>query len=721
MAEYKSRTACRALNGTIGLILLWLCMEALPLYFFEESRTIYQYLHIALVFCLIITFVILYLFSKKTRELEETAHVREIDEMQREVEKTALHYKNLLEGASDAIFVINAETGQLEEMNEMGTVLLGYSREEMGALVGRDLIPKKDQAQFISLVRRVNQRGMAFSECLSFRRKDGSHFLGEVNARLIDLGDGKVVQAIIRDITQKKNAEQEIRKRNRKLSILNSIIAKANASLDLHTVLDITLQETMEVFDAGGGAIHLLEEGHILTLVAKKNLTDRLITATGQKDITADSSCRLVATRQCYSLSDLSRSGCSMAWHTKENGWQSTVGIPLFAKNSLIGVMHIMSNVERHYTPEDIIFFTTMGNQIGIVIEHARLFAELNWKTAEILRSHRLLEKNSRQLALSENRLRKNLALVERANLELERLDRMKSHFLGMISHEFKTPLTAILGSADFLLAHSEMEVDDDELCLLNIIHKGGTRLNEIITDLLKVARLEAKASPVSKTTLHLEDILNILMDQFTPVLRERNQHVIFQGIESLPYFSGDKECLCDVFARLLENAVKFTPDGGEMVISASVADRITLAGKRDLLAHFNPSFYDMMGNASYLQVEVRDSGVGIAPDERRNIFDTFYEIGDIRYHTSGKEKFQGKGAGLGLAIVKGLIEAHGGMVWVESPVSESSGRSGSAFFVVIPLVEGSSQTVFPFMQAEPAYTTPGLFEQEHDECNEQP
>ena len=700
MTDYKSRIANRFPQWVMGLILAWLSIEVISLFIAGENRLLFLYYLFLSIFCLFG----LVLVGKQVWAAK-SAHAQKLEELQREMEKTALRYKNLLESAGDAIFVVNAQTGRLEEMNDMGTVLMGYSREEMAELAGKDLIPKKDQAQYISLVRRVNCDGMASSASLTFKRKDGRDFVGEVNARLIDLGDGKVVQAIIRDITQKKSAEQEIRKRNRKLSILNSIIARANASLDLHTVLDVTLQETMEVFDAEGGTIHLLEEGQFLNLVAKKNLSDRLINATRQSDTALDSSCRVVATRQCYSLAGPSPSGCCMAWHTREDGWHNIVGIPLFAKNCLIGVMHIMNRGERRYTPEDANFFTTMGNQIGIVIEHARLFAELNWKTAELLRSHRLLEKNSRQLTLSENRLRKNLALVENANLELERVGRMKSQFLGMISHEFKTPLTAILCSADFLLAHSGKALDDDERRLLNIIHKGGARLNEIITDLLQVARLEAKASPVSKTTLHLEEILNVLMEQFAPLLRERHQQVVFQGIESLPYFSGDRECLYDVFARLMENAVKFTPDGGEMVISASVTERTDLEEKKAILSRFNPSFYDAMENTCYLQVEIRDSGVGIAPNERRNIFDSFYEIGDIRHHTSSKGKFQGKGAGLGLAIVKGMIEAHGGMVWVESPVSESSGRPGSAFFLLIPLEDGPSQTVFPFMQQEPAYS----------------
>src|SRR6266567_5989458 len=572
MTVTNNRAIFKVLNWTIGMSLVWLALETFSPYLLGTSRAVADSLHLILVIIL----VILGLAAKEARRSEKETHERLIEEMGREVEKIAVRYKSLLEGAGDAIFVINAETGLLAEMNGMGIVLLGYSREEMGSLSGKDLFHDPDQAQFISLVRRVNRHGMASSDCLTFRRKDGSHFLGEVNARLIDLGDEKVVQAIIRDITQKKQAEKEIRKRNRKLSILNGIIARANASLDLHTVLDVTLQETMEAFGAEGGAIHLLEgEGIVFTLAARNNLTDRFVTSTRQREIDADPTCRIVATRQCHLLTDGSRPGCcTMGGHAREEGWHSIVGIPLFAKNRLVGVMHLMSSVEHLYSPDEITFFTTMGNQIGIVIEHARLFAELNWKTAELLRSHRLLEKNSRKLALSEGKLRNNLALMERANLELERLDRMKSQFLGMVSHEFKTPLTAILGSTEFLLANHGTVRDDDERLLLSIIQNGGARLNEIITDLLKVDRLEAKGAPVSKAPLHLEEILTVLMEQFAPRLLERNQRVVFQGIDGLPYFSGDRDCLYDIVAELLENAVKFTPDGGETVIAARVTDR---------------------------------------------------------------------------------------------------------------------------------------------------
>ncbi len=500
-----------------------------------------------------------------------------------------------------------------------------------------------------------------------------------MSARLIDLGDEKVVQAIVRDVTLKKQEEQDIRNRNRKLAILNSIIARANQSLHLHKVLDMALLETMELFGAEGGSIHLQEEKG-LVLVAQKNLPGPLKTVEGE-DPDPRHSCRMPVSRQCITLLQGTGSGCAMAGHVRESGWQSIAGIPLFAGKRLVGVMHILSRGEREYVPDDIGFLTTLGNQLGIGIEHARMFEELNWKSEELLRSHRLLEKNSFQLEVSRNRLEKNLALVEKANLELERLDIMKNHFIGMVSHEFRTPLTSILSSAEFLLANHAVTGDDDLQKLLGMIHKSGTRLNEIITNLLKVVKLETSTSTVAKATLLLKDILDIVQEQLEPVLHERQQRIILQGVEATPLFPGDREYLVEIFTQLLENAVKFTPDGGEICIAAQVADRTSLSEKEAHFVALISASMNRLGCKCYMQVEIRDSGIGIDPDEQLKIFDKFYEIGDIRHHSTGRHKFLGKGTGLGLAIVKGMVEAHGGMVWVESPVTGIPDEVGERFF----------------------------------------
>lgn len=704
MMPGKSKKEFRYINAIFGLILLCICVEPLMFDVLSHNRAILLLFCGILVFLLVISFAMLQIQSRKIREREETAHLLEKAEMQRLADKTTLRYKNLLGCAGDAIFVINANSGLLEEMNSRGSELFGYSREEMGKLDGKDLIPLRDQPLYTALVRRIVRHGVAGEVCITFKREDGSRFLGEVSARLIDLGDEKVVQAIVRDVTLRKQEEQDIRNHNRRLAILNSIITRVNQSQHLHKVLDMALQETMELFGADGGCIHLQEEKG-LALVAQNNLPEPFIITASGKDHDPGHSCRMATNQQCITLLQGTAAGCLMAGNALGSGLKSIAGIPLLAGKRLIGIMHILSHGEREFLEEDIKFFTTMGNQLGIGIEHARMFEELNRKSEELLRSHRLLEKNSLQLEGSQKRLENNLAVVEKANLELERLDIMKNHFIGMVSHEFRTPLTSILSGTEFLLANYATTGDDNSQKLLEMIHKSGGRLNEIVANLLKVVKLEANASSVTKATLLLKDILDLVREQLKPVLRERRQRIILQGVEATPLFPGDREYLVDIFTQLLENAVKFTPDGGEICVTAQVADRNRLSDKETTLCRFNQRFYEQMGCKCYMQVEVRDNGIGIDFDEQLKIFDKFYEIGDIRHHSTGRHKFLGKGTGLGLAIVKGMVEAHGGMVWVESPTTGILERSGSSFFLLLPMEEAAGQVLFPFMHKEEVHS----------------
>ncbi|MFZ3208085.1 MAG: ATP-binding protein [Geobacteraceae bacterium] len=491
---------------------------------------------------------------------------------------------------------------------------------------------------------------------------------------------------------------REIRQRNRKLATLNNLIIRANQNLDLDDILQAALQETIAALGAEGGMIHLLEEDEDRLIVTTRHgLSERFFATEELTSIPTDIPCKVVATHRSQECFNTGQIPCRFVCAAVADSWQGIVGIPILAKNRLIGVMHVMIRTGREYSADDIRFATTIGRQAGILIEHVRMFTELNWKNEELLRSHNLLERSSHQLALSRNRLKNNLALVERANEELEGLARVKSHFLGMISHEFRTPLTAILGSTEFLIAHHCDVADDETRQLLEMIRKGGARLNEIVTNLMKVARLEAAAPPLARSPLHLQDILAALISQLTPLLAERRQHIVCCDLSALPYFSADREYLEEVFNEILENACKFTPDGGDIAISAQVVDRRLLVEYEAIIRRFNSGFYESMGDKCYILAEVRDSGIGISSADQVKVFDKFYEVGDIRHHSTGKHKFQGKGAGLGLTIVKGMVEAHGGMVWVESRPD----RPGSSFSLLLPLEDKTIQPPLPFMQGE--------------------
>ena len=133
-----------------------------------------------------------------------------------------------------------------------------------------------------------------------------------------------------------------------------------------------------------------------------------------------------------------------------------------------------------------------------------------------------------------------------------------------------------------------------------------------------------------------------------------------------MPFIEADPSLIYKTFYQLLSNAIKYTPDGGAIRITAWLAD------------------VDGVGPA--VAVAVEDSGVGIDPAHHALIFEKFYQVGTAAQHSSGKTTFKGGGPGLGLALVKGAVEAHGGMVWVESEGCDERRCPGSVFKVVLPL-----------------------------------
>jgi PAS domain S-box-containing protein len=698
VSERLLRVFTWALIGSGGLACL-LEFELVPGRFLATVRQL-QHLHLPFLLLLLAAGAVLY-GSIRLAAAKSAAHAQAVTGLQQEIDKTAWRYKCLLEGAGNAIYVFNAETGILEEVNRRGTELLGYTREEMATLHGAQLIQPGEQERFSALVLRVKRRGRGRSPGIAFRRKDGQLLIAEIDARLIDLGDEKVVHVIVRDVTYRHHTQREIRRRNQELVILNNILAQANQSLQLQTVLDVTLREAGDFIAANGAVLHLMtDEGQALHMTAGQNITAELAAALKLLRFTPEADCRLTQDGGCHDGNLGDSASCGVARVAAAAGWRGWVAIPLRGNNRLIGIMHLFSQQERQSSEEDRAFFLTLGQQIGMVIGQARLFTELNWKNEELRRSYSLLEKSSRQLEVSQSRLRKNLELVERANLELERLDRMKSQFLGVISHEFRTPLTSLLGSADLLRVASEQMTGEERQRLLEMIYHGGGRLNEIVNDLMKVAHLEAKSAPITRTSVQLATILEGLQEQLQPVLTNRQQTLLVGNMSSLPLLHADQEFLEDIFAELLENAIKFTPDGGEIRITAQVADCRALAAKRETLERFNAGFYAQMGPHQYLLVEVCDNGIGIDTAEQQHIFEKFYELGDICNHYTSKFKFQGKGAGLGLAIVKGMAEAHGGMVWVESR-TDGSRQQGSSFLLLFPLGDGATQRNLPFIGAD--------------------
>ncbi len=255
--------------------------------------------------------------------------------------------------------------------------------------------------------------------------------------------------------------------------------------------------------------------------------------------------------------------------------------------------------------------------------------------------------------------LRAELSL---ALLNVERLNKSKSDFIAVAAHELKTPLTLIEGYCNMMRADFPQDQDQRLGMMLSGILSGTARLRELVQDMIDVSLIEMNLLELHHQPVWLHRLIDILEYDVGEMIKSRHLAFIIDraSITTKPTY-GDPERLYQVLVKVVSNAVKYTPDGG----------RITLRA-RDL-----PGFTDVI---------VADTGIGIAPEDLQRIFEKFSSLADVSHHSSGKTKFKGGGPGLGLTIAKGILEAHGGTIWAESPGYDEQALPGSIFHIMVPM-----------------------------------
>jgi len=282
-------------------------------------------------------------------------------------------------------------------------------------------------------------------------------------------------------------------------------------------------------------------------------------------------------------------------------------------------------------------------------------------------------------------REREILFNLEKSATDLARLNTMKDSFLGIASHELKTPLTVIMGYAELILSDPPGKVDKSVLDMVQNIANAASRLDSIVKDMVDVSMIDER-----KLQLKLDDVnVNRLVDDSVNELRFfislRKQQISLELDETLPVIRGDSVRLMQLFSNVIGNAIKFTPDGGRITVSTKV--KYLLRSKQSP----SPEIVQPVVNIGkdqhlYVEVTVADTGIGIDVDDQLRIFDKFYEVGNIEEHSTGKVAFKARGAGLGLSIAKGIVQMHGGEIWVESPGYNPEKFPGSTFHIILPL-----------------------------------
>jgi signal transduction histidine kinase len=275
---------------------------------------------------------------------------------------------------------------------------------------------------------------------------------------------------------------------------------------------------------------------------------------------------------------------------------------------------------------------------------------------------------------MDDGQQRMNDSEIRDALARLAKLEQTKSAFISIAAHELKTPLTLVQGYATILGERLHGRPDAEELAgLVAGILRGAQRLGEIIDDMIDVASIEAQSLELNLEPLSLDPLVDLAVKEALSGAPERQVRIYIRELVGLPHIMGDAQRLHQALVKIISNGIKYTPDGG----------RIDISGR--LL------YVDGARSDALVELTIADTGIGIPPEELEWIFEKFYRVGDITLHSTSNSRFKGAGPGLGLTIARGIIEAHGGIIWAESPGYDEARCPGSTFHVILPLQQGSS------------------------------
>ena len=250
---------------------------------------------------------------------------------------------------------------------------------------------------------------------------------------------------------------------------------------------------------------------------------------------------------------------------------------------------------------------------------------------------------------------------MEKVQKRMERVDKSKSAFISVAAHELKTPITLIEGYAsmmDDLMRDKKASNLDGLLAGMNT---GINRLRSIVDDMIDVSLIDNQLLTLNFQPIQMAHTISAIEMEVASVLANRKltlELLEFDGSKQWIY--ADATRLMQAILNVINNAIKYTPDGG----------KITVDGRK------LPGF---------IEVIVADTGIGISAENQAIIFEKFGQLGRVELHSSGKTKFKGGGPGLGLPIARGILEAHGGSIWVESEGYDEFKCPGSTFHILVP------------------------------------
>ncbi|NDJ51714.1 MAG: HAMP domain-containing histidine kinase [Chloroflexi bacterium] len=404
------------------------------------------------------------------------------------------------------------------------------------------------------------------------------------------------------------------------LSRLVQVSLVMNSTLRLQPLLEFIMHVATDITDAEAASILLVDQRtkELQFAAATGSVSSNLIGMV--VPIKGSVAGAIIAEDRALIIDDTTRDRRHFQGVEQATGFQtrSILGVPMRIRDKLIGVLEVINKREGRFNEDDVRHITILSSQAAVAIENAQLVSE-----------------------------------IRAANEELSGLNKMKNDFISIASHELRTPLGVILGYASFLKDEAQGEASEHAEMVLN----SALHLRNLIEDMTNLRYVQIDEGDLKIEATSVNEILNTVHADVLRLAQAQAQHLVYQRPDQLIHIQADKTRMAMAVTNVLNNAVKFTPQSGVIVLSVTERD-------------------------NEIWIQVQDNGPGIPRSDLERIFDQFYQVGDVmtRRHN---------GMGLGLTIAKAVVMRHNGRIWADS----GGEGHGATFTIALPTSQPQQQS----------------------------
>jgi PAS domain S-box-containing protein len=550
-----------------------------------------------------------------------------IDARLNHLQKSEEKYRTIFERSRDALILADSN-GKIMEINRAGVEILGYRNKEdlLGLTSVKELF--KDPEEFYQFQKQAFGEGVVTEfEVRLVGGKRGSFDALVTSNVILDL-IGRIIGdvIIIRDITKRKKAQQQIEMRNTRLAILNAISMTISNSLDLNEVLNSTIDKIRELLESDSVRIYLLDgKRNVLNLAAHKGLSSEFISKSHirHREVGTGFLGQAVLACETRVVDNIEAFEDSYADLMVKEGLHSTAYIPLVSKGQPLGVMVVSSYSGFKFSANYVDFLTAIGNQIGVAVDNANLYENVK-------RAYQELKEAQEQVIRTE---------------KLASLGKLAA----TVAHEINNPLAAVLTYTRLMMklmsrGRFTQERLEDIARYLTIMESETSRCGEIVKNLLAFSR----QPKITMETSSIEEVIEKTMPLISHDLEMKNIQLVKEIEPDLPKIKCSSRHIQQALLNLLSNASEAMTEGGILTVTVK-------RSKSD----------------GFVEVVISDTGCGISEEDLKNIFEPFFTT-----------KEEGRGVGLGLSVVHGIITRHNGSIEIKSKPDE-----GSTFKVRLPTV----------------------------------